>query len=190
MLAACETNSIVIDKGAFRSDARSRQIGGPDGIAKSFQVSSYSIEPRDAIAARNLFAKDRCRRALADEPPKLGPQVPLVGFAFPLAGFAERLARTRSGPDFPIVGPSGEPQGEFPSSDSCEKVASSVSSSQNVFWSNISNISPIDHAGPQLACGAKIRQPIRCKPLDLVVVNFFIHVQPIVSVRQEAEAVP
>jgi hypothetical protein len=28
-----------------RADARSAQIGGPDGIAQAFQVSAYSGEP-------------------------------------------------------------------------------------------------------------------------------------------------
>jgi hypothetical protein len=51
-----------------RPDARSAQIGGPDGISHSFQVSAYSGEPLAAIFARNLFAKHDCRAALGDEP--------------------------------------------------------------------------------------------------------------------------
>src|SRR4051812_3646441 len=56
-----------------RADARSAQIGGPDGISQCFQVSSYSGEPNAAILARNLFSKDDCRMALGDEPMKSGP---------------------------------------------------------------------------------------------------------------------
>jgi hypothetical protein len=40
-----------------RSDARSAQIGGPDGISHSLQVSAYSGEPFTSIVARNLFSK-------------------------------------------------------------------------------------------------------------------------------------
>jgi hypothetical protein len=56
-----------------RPDARSAQIGGPDGIAQSFQVSAYSGEPVSASRARNLLANDDWRPALGDEPMKSGP---------------------------------------------------------------------------------------------------------------------
>jgi hypothetical protein len=39
-------------------DARSAQIGGPDGISQLFQVSAYSGEPKPAIRRRNLLSKD------------------------------------------------------------------------------------------------------------------------------------
>jgi hypothetical protein len=41
-----------------RADARSAQISRPDGVARSFQVSAYKVEPPEAVLARNLFAKD------------------------------------------------------------------------------------------------------------------------------------
>jgi hypothetical protein len=50
-----------------RPDARSAQIRSPDGVALSFQVSANSVEPREAVRARNLLPKDDDRRALADE---------------------------------------------------------------------------------------------------------------------------
>ena len=50
-----------------RPDARSAQIGGPDGVALCFQVSSNKVEPREASSTRNLLSKDDCRAALADE---------------------------------------------------------------------------------------------------------------------------
>jgi hypothetical protein len=40
-------------------DARSAQIGGPDGISQRFQVKAYSVEPRPSVSTRNLFSKDR-----------------------------------------------------------------------------------------------------------------------------------
>ncbi len=50
-----------------RPDARSAQISRPDGVARSFQVSRYKVEPAEAVLARNLLAKDDWRVALVDE---------------------------------------------------------------------------------------------------------------------------
>jgi hypothetical protein len=61
------------------ADARSAQIGGPDGIAHCFQISAYSGEPCSSIIARNLFAKYDWRVALARELGEDWPEVPLVG---------------------------------------------------------------------------------------------------------------
>ena len=47
-----------------RARARSRQIGGPDGISQCFQISTYSGEPFTSKLARNLFSKDCCRMVL------------------------------------------------------------------------------------------------------------------------------
>jgi hypothetical protein len=69
-----------------RADARSAQIGGPDGISCAFQVKSNSGEPFKSQFSRNLLAKDRCRMTLADEPEKCGPEVALVIRPLPLAG--------------------------------------------------------------------------------------------------------
>jgi len=50
-----------------RTDARSAQIDRPAGVARSFQVSLYEVEPSKAVLARNLLAKDDARSALLDE---------------------------------------------------------------------------------------------------------------------------
>lgn len=112
---------------AFLARARSAQIRHPDGVTRSFQVSTNSIDPGEAILARNLLAKHRCRAALGDEAEEDGPQVTLVGLAFPLAGRRERLAGAAAGPDGAVVGPSGEPQGDRPPADPGEEVALTVS---------------------------------------------------------------
>jgi hypothetical protein len=39
------------------TDARSAGIGRPDGVRRTFQVSRYSVEPSEAVLARNLFSK-------------------------------------------------------------------------------------------------------------------------------------
>jgi len=41
------------------ADARSAEIDRPHFESLSFQVSSYSVEPSEAVIARNLFTKDR-----------------------------------------------------------------------------------------------------------------------------------
>jgi hypothetical protein len=107
----------------WRADARSAQIGSPDGISHSFQVSSYSSEPFTSIRARNLFSKDDWRLALRDERVKSGPHVSFVGMAFSLSSARKRLTRTGACPDTFVTGPSGEAQGERPSSDCGEEMA-------------------------------------------------------------------
>jgi hypothetical protein len=39
------------------ADARSAQIDRPEGIARCFHVSLYSVEPSKAVLARNLLSK-------------------------------------------------------------------------------------------------------------------------------------
>ena len=56
-----------------RTDARSAQIGSPDGVTRSFQVSLYKVEPSEAVTACNLLANDDVRAALRDEVEKCGP---------------------------------------------------------------------------------------------------------------------
>jgi len=56
-------------------DARSAQIGGPEGIAQLFQVIAYNGEPSPSSRASNLLAKDCWRLALSDEASELRPEV-------------------------------------------------------------------------------------------------------------------
>jgi len=105
-----------------RPDAASRQIGTPDGISKSLQVSANSGEPRPAILSANLLAKDRCRAALGDEAIKSGPEVSFVVGAASLAGRAERLTWAGAGPDWFVVRPAGKSEGAAPSADAGEEM--------------------------------------------------------------------
>jgi hypothetical protein len=102
-----------------RPDARSAQIGGPDGISQCFQVRSNSGEPMPPKLARNLLSKDDCRRALGDEASKLGPEVALVRFGFLLPRRAEGLTGTASGPDGPLS-PTREVERVVPTADAGE----------------------------------------------------------------------
>jgi len=120
-----------------RTEAASRQISRPCGVARSFQVSEYSVEPVEAVLARNLLSKDDWRAALCDEPMEVRPEVPLVVEPLALARRAERLAGAGAGPDRAVVGPSGEAEGVAPDADPCEEMA--LSESVEVIRSNIDN---------------------------------------------------
>ena len=105
-----------------RPDARSAQIGTPEGISQCLHVSLYSGEPRPASLASNLFAKDDWREALANEAAHFGPEVSGVVRSGTFAGDGEGLARTTSGPNRFLCWPSGELEGMAPSSYACEKM--------------------------------------------------------------------
>jgi hypothetical protein len=104
------------------ADARNRQIGGPEGIAKGFQVSAYSGEPFNGSLARNLFSKQRCRFMLVDELEPVGPQMAGVFDAPVLASDTEWLTRARAGPHGLVLGPSGELKRKGPTADPGEEV--------------------------------------------------------------------
>jgi hypothetical protein len=112
----------------WRADARSAQIGGPDCISQSFQVSTYSGEPFTSSLARNLLAKRRCSFSEGDKVAEDRPEVALVRFAEPLAGAREGLTGARACPNRSVIGPAGETQGIGPPSDSGKEVLLCVSS--------------------------------------------------------------
>jgi len=105
-----------------RTDPRRRKYDRPDGVAPTFQVSEYKVEPRPAKRAVNLFPKDEVRATLADEPVPVGPKVPLVIKPAARACDAERLTRTGTGPEGVVVGDAGKPQGVGPPAQPGEEV--------------------------------------------------------------------
>jgi hypothetical protein len=106
-----------------RADARSAQIGGPDGISQLFHFTTNSGEPLTPSRACNLLSKHDWRAALGDELGEDGPEVPGVVEALAFAGGAERLAGARRRPDRLIDGPAGELEGVGPAADAGEEVA-------------------------------------------------------------------
>jgi hypothetical protein len=50
-----------------RAEARRAGINRPEGVARSFHVSLYKVEPTKAVFACNLLASDDWRAALLDE---------------------------------------------------------------------------------------------------------------------------
>src|SRR5690606_29187721 len=56
-----------------RTEARSAGIDRPAGVARSFQVSLYKVEPAKSVFARNLLAKDDWRAAVFNKPVEVRP---------------------------------------------------------------------------------------------------------------------
>jgi len=149
------------------ADARSAEIDRPDGVTRCFLVSVYSVEPRKAIARRNLLSKDDWRAALADEPEPLGPEVPLVCGAAALAGDREGLTGTGAGPDGPVVRPPGESEGVGPGAEAGEGVE--LGSAHNVICAEVTDGTNIDDSSGDVAGVGKVAEPRRGVGLDLVV---------------------
>jgi hypothetical protein len=90
------------------AEARSAQITRPEGVARSFQVSRYKIEPTSR--ARNLLSNDDWRAALRNEIKPDRPEVSFIIKSLLFACRAERLARARACPDWLIIWPTRIPQ--------------------------------------------------------------------------------
>jgi hypothetical protein len=104
-------------------DGTSRNNRRPCGVTDSFQVSRHSVEPRLPNRRRNLLSHDDRGTAGSDEVKEDRPEVALVRLARAFSGNGKRLAGAGSGPDRPVVWPSGETEGEAPPSDPGEEVA-------------------------------------------------------------------
>jgi hypothetical protein len=151
------------------ADARSAQIRHPNGVSRYFQVSAYSVEPAEAVLARNLLSKDNWRMALGDEAIELGPEVPVVIEAFSLPGGAEGLAGAGAGPDGSVVGPSGETEGVGPDADAGEEVALGVAA--EVRSSHVPNGSFIYVTFRYQSTVDQVAQPLRGVGVYLIIVR-------------------
>jgi hypothetical protein len=129
----------------------------------------YKVDPRICVLARNLLSKNDWRAALLDEPVESRPEVPLVIKRKSFACRAERLARTGTGPNRSIVGPTCASECQRPDADSGEEVALCVAS--EVVRSNILNVSLVDVARSNVASRNQIAQPLGGVWVDLVVVG-------------------
>lgn len=107
-----------------RVRARGLQRDCPHGVSHLDQITSHETEP--VRRSRNLLSKDDWRASDLDKASEYGPQVALVFSASALAGDGPWLTWTRPGPHGPVIGPSGEAQGERPASDAAEEVAAGV----------------------------------------------------------------
>jgi hypothetical protein len=149
------------------ADARSAEIDRPDGVTRCFQVSVYSVEPRKAVARRNLLSKDDWRAALADEIEPGGPEVAFVIEPSPLSGGAEGLAGAASGPDGPVVGPAGESEGVGPDADAGESME--LRRGGDLFWLEVCDGTGIDSSGGDVPLSREVLQPGGGERVDLIV---------------------
>jgi hypothetical protein len=152
-----------------RIDGTSRDNGRPAGVADAFQVRMHSVEPILANRCRNLLSHDDRGPAGTDEAEEDGPEVAVVLFARAFAGDGEGLAGARSGPERPIVSPTGEPGGKRPSTDPGEEVALGVFS--EIVWSDIGNASFVNVAGRDVAGRDQVAQPLGRIRVELVVIG-------------------
>lgn len=151
------------------TDARSRERDSPEGIFHGFQVSLYNVEPRLCVLACNLLTKDDSRRALADVPGKIGPEMALVIKPKSFACRGERLARTGTRPNRSIIWPSGTAKGERPDADAGEEVALSVG--LEVIGVYVLDRAFIDVAGRDMPGSDQVAQPLGGVGFDFVVVG-------------------
>jgi hypothetical protein len=139
------------------AEARSAQIGRPDGVSLRFQVSANSVEPLKASAIRNLLSKDRCRSSLADETEPGGPQVALVLGSSPLPGARNGLAGAGASPDRKLVWNPGKPERAGPCSDASEEVG--LLESSEVGWAKVDHTPFVHGARRDVAAGDQVSQP-------------------------------
>jgi hypothetical protein len=109
----------------------------PNGVRFRFQVSLYKVEPAVSNRVIRLLSKDDWRLSLADESYPRRPEVTRVIKPLAFACTREGGAGAASGPDFSIIGPSGESESVGPNSDTCEEMALPVSA--EVVWFDIGN---------------------------------------------------
>jgi hypothetical protein len=118
-----DANPIHSIADVWRADARRRKRDRPEGVTQGFQVSLYKVDPHICAFASNLFSKDDCRAALADEMEPVWPKVPLVSEPASFACRGERLAGTGAGPDRAAIGPTGSTERVRPDADAGEEMA-------------------------------------------------------------------
>lgn len=151
------------------TEATSWEYDRPAGVAFTLQVCRNSVEPRDAIRARNLLPKKDVRAALAEEMEEGWPEVPLVSSPSAAACRGERLAGTARGPDGTLVGPSGETEGSGPAADAGEEMELSVLA--EIVGSDIADIPLVDVADSDEARRDEASEPPSSERIILVIVS-------------------
>lgn len=155
-----------------RACPRSAKIRRPDGVSLRFQVSRNSVEPSEAIPARNLLSKQCCRAALSDEPKPRRPEMTGIVEAFAFSGSAEWLAGAGSRPKRLIVSDACETQREGPATDAGEEMALGVSG--EVAWLNVLDVSFVNEAWRDESSADEFSEPSGSEAVVLVVVRTHI----------------
>ena len=104
-------------------DAARSKYRLPNGVRLALQVRLNKVEPAVSNRSINLFSKDRCRAALADESEPIRPEVARVIKPLTFSAGAETWAGATSRPNRSVIGPVGASQGIGPDANSCEEMA-------------------------------------------------------------------
>jgi hypothetical protein len=150
------------------ADARSAQIDRPCGVARSFQISAYTVEPGETCSACHLLANDDRRPDGCDQAVHLGPEVPFIFGPCSLAGVAEGLARAGASPEGSVVGPASKSSCMAPPAETREEV--DLGKPSEVFGSDIYDAPFIHDAIGNVAGGDQVTQPGGGVGVDFVVV--------------------
>jgi len=120
-----------------RTDPRCAGIKCFDGVARSFQVNAYNVEPSESVRARYLFTKDERRAARLDESEPDGPEVSLVVEASSSSCLGEGLARARAGPHVCVIRNSSKTKCVRPDADTSEGVE--LGHASKIVWGELDN---------------------------------------------------
>lgn len=101
------------------------------------------------------------------------PEVPRVGKPSSFACRAERLARTGTGPNRSIVGPSSEAKCVAPDSNAGEEMA--LSESVKIARAHVFDASLVNNPGRNVSSVDEVSEPLSCIWVDLVVIGAGLH---------------
>ena len=89
--------------------------------------------------------------------------------SFALSCRAKRLAWATSSPDFPVVAPSGRPEGMGPNANACEEMALGIAS--QLAWAHIFDAALVNVAWGDVSCSDEVAEPLGGIRFDFVVVG-------------------
>ena len=132
-----------------RSDCAGGEIGGGKFVPDPLKAVGDVVVPSHTDCCIYLLPKDDPWPALLDESKPSWPKMPLVRMAVTLTRCREWLTWATPGPDFTIIGPSGEIEGVIPHADAGEEVTAVISA--QVSGSDVDDASLIDIPGGNVA---------------------------------------
>lgn len=153
------------------ADACRTGIDRCDGVARSFQVIEYNVEPSRSVRTRNLFANDNVRLALLNETEESGPEMTVVVEPSAQPGSTERLARKGCGPrPQSAARPSGLLECVGPDTDAGEPMDDIVAA--DIACRNFLDRPSVNPSSWKSSSCAEFPHPVRGERRMLVVVDF------------------
>lgn len=153
----------------------------PAGVTLCLQFSTNKVEPcnfviRSAAIASDLsddecggrlLAEDDRGSSRSDESHPLWPEVVAALVALLSSGWRVVRARTRAGPDFEVVGPSGESERVAPYCNARERVE--LDDAFEVLGPEVGDASSVDASGRDVSGADEVLDPLRRVVIDLAV---------------------